>query len=265
MPSPDVKPTAAAHLQAVRQRLLGPATKAVSPGPGIFVRQYRHSAGQTPAWQLLRQRQVPAAGRAGLLRLTQLTLAAQGRAQQVIKVEVYETSGPEAAYELLVELLTAFQALPETLELGDEVGEVVIAMPGDMARLFARGNLVVTLASVGAERVAVGDAARSVDQFLTAPPRGMVAQPAAESANKAAGKSAAKGKRRPAAEPAAAEAVADADADAMVRYVASAGPIRLQDDGTLKAEAGAMPAAQVLDERADGWVALAGPAAEGKG
>jgi hypothetical protein len=238
MPGPDVTPTAAAHLEAVRRRLVG--AKARATGPGIFVRQYRHSAAQTPDWQLLRQREVPTAGRADLLRLTQLTLAAVGQPRQLIKIEVYETPSPEAAHELLVELLTSFQALPDTIELSHEMGDAVIALPGDLARLFARGNLVITLASAGEEHAAVGAAARSVDRFLTAPPHRAAAR-----------------RKRSAKAPSAV-----ATADAMVRYVASEGPIRLQADGKLKAEVGELPDAQVLDDRVDRWIALA-PAAGG--
>lgn len=245
MPGPDVSSTATAHLEAVRRRLVSARSQA--SGPGIFVRLYRHSAGQTPDWQLLRQRQVPTTGRADLLRLTQLTLASVAQPQRLIKVEVYETPSPEAAQSLLVELLTSFQALPDAVVLGHDVGEAGIALPGDMARLFARGNLVVTLASVGAERSAVGEAARSVDQFLTAPP--LASAPGA------------KRKRRAAAE-AAADKSAAAGADTMVRYVSSKGPIRLRADGELAAEVGELPAAQVLDDRVDGWMAPA-PAASG--
>lgn len=241
MPSPDVRPTAAAHLEAIRRRLVGAKSRAT--GPGTFVRQYRHSAGQTPDWQLLLQRQVPTAGRADLLRVTQLMLVAVGQAQRLVKVEVYETSSPEAARSLLVELLTTFQALPDMIQLGHEVGDAVIELPGDMARLFARGNLVVSLASAGAERAAVGEAARSLDRFLTAPPLSTVARR----------------KRKSTAERAV------ASADAMVRYVASEGPIRLQADGELKAEIGELPAAQVLDDHLDGWIALTSAVGGGKG
>jgi hypothetical protein len=237
MPGPDVRSTAAAHLEAVRRRLV--TARAQASGPGIFVRLYRHSAAQTPDWRLLRQRQVPAAGRADLLRLTQLMLASVAQPQRLIKLEVYETPSPEAAQTLLVELLTSFQALPDALELGHEVGDAGIALPGDMARLFTRGNLVVTLASAGTERVAVGEAARSVDHFLTAPP--------------VTSASSAKRKRRVAAE-AAADEPAAVDTDAMVRYVSSKGPIRLQANGELTVEVGELPAAQVLDDRVDGWI-----------
>jgi hypothetical protein len=240
MPIPDVNGRPAPeHIEAVRRRLAvgGPATTS----PGLFVRNYRHTAAQTPGWRPTRVRQPVPAARPDVLRLTQVMLAAEDAGPGLVKLEVYETASAEAARELLVELLTGFQALPEALTVGRDLGEADVVLPGDQARLFARGNLVLALTGAGPLPGGVGAIASSVDRFLTAAPRG--AAP-----------------RRRRAAHAAAGPAAEAPEGAMLRFVHAGGSLSQGDDGVIRAADGSTPAAHALDEREDAWHPLAPPA-----
>lgn len=237
MPGPRVTPPsapAAGHLEAVRRRLAVIAARA-APAPAMLIRHYRFSPGQAPGWQVLRQRHLVPQGRAGVMRLTQVTVAATEDPARVLKLEVYETASGDAARALLVELLTAFQVLPEQMTISQGVGEADIALPGDRVRLFTRGNLVVVLADAGPQAQPVGALAAGFDAFFTAAP----AAPSVKCATV----------KRAAASPGTAS-----EGPPMLKFVAAAGALRQLDDGTLVVEGSDQPpTALVLDADDDTW------------
>lgn len=235
MPSTDVNSTDPAHIEAVRRRLVAAPANAKRAGPMVLVRQYRHVAGQTPGWRLLQQRQLQPAGRADVVRLTLMTLAADDNADSMLKLDVYETVSPEAANALMVELLTGFQTLPERLVVSREIGDAEVMLPDDRTRLFTRGNLVVSVTNAGTRIVAAGETAKALDDFITAP-----ARPAAMHKRGAAPSEAA------------------APEGAMLRFVTDGGALRQDAEGTLLVEADRPPAvAYALDEQSGAWYPVA--------
>lgn len=241
MPGPHVTPPggpAPAHLEAIRRRL-SEAQVLPAPSAALLVRHYRHSSAQMPGWVLLRERHVDARGRSGLLRASHLMLQAAGNLARKLKLEVYETTSPEAARELLVELLTAFETLPARLAVGHEVGDADVMLPLDRVRLFTRGNLAVAVSNAGTDLVAAGEAAQALDAFIVAPPL-----------PERLPRAAALGRRAEAT-----EAVAAASGEPMERYVAASGSLRQRDDGSIELVGGEEATTQrhVQGEGEAGW------------
>lgn len=248
MPGSDVKPptgAVAAHLEAVRQRLTSAtATRSMAAQQSVFVRNYRHSEGQTPGWRVLRERQLQAGPRAGLLRWSQLTLQSMDQPAHQLKLDVYETVSPQAAQQLMIELLTGFQALPASLSIGRDIGDADVVLPGDRVRLFTRGNLAVAVANAGPQLVPVGELARSLDAFLIAAPlaiqaaRGAATPPAATMDFAAV-----------------ATAAASRAAEPMLRWVTELGTLQQREDGSIEVEGGPQSAAlNAQDEQGQGWL-----------
>jgi hypothetical protein len=174
MSGPDVTPPgkpSELHLRAVRERIIARPSVRAAAAPGVFFRSFHHNEAQTPGWKLKRARTLSQTGLPNVLRVTHLSLAAADAPACLVKVEVYETPSPEAARELMLDLLTGFQSLPERVELEEAIGEASVVFPRDTARLVARGNLVVVLANAGTQLASVGEIARSLDRFLMDAPR----------------------------------------------------------------------------------------------
>jgi len=230
MPGPDVTPPAKPselHLRAVRERIVARSKARSAVAPGVFFRSFQYDSAQTPGWTLKRARTV-LTGVPGIFRLTQLTLAAAEAPACTVKLEVYETRSPEAARELLVDLLTGFQSLPELVELEDGIGETAVVFPRDTARLLARGNLVVLIANSGSQLRGVSGIARALDQFLLEAP--------VAGAN------------------AAAAALTAPTAGVMTRFATDAGPLRQTSDGAVVTEEGAeVPPESAFDVRNQRW------------
>jgi hypothetical protein len=253
MSGPDVtapKKPPDQHLQAVQERLVARAQARRADAPGVFVRRYQYSAEQIPGWVVTRARTVEPTGRPGVLRLTQLTLAVADAPAELVKLDVYETPSPEAARELLLELLTGYQSLPGRVELADDVGDADVAFPGDGTRIFTRGNLVLLLVNAGGHARTVCELARSIDSFLMAPPA-----EAAPAAAAPAGRAAATAE----ASEASSASEAPGPSGAMTRYMVSRGTLRQEADGSIVAqEPAGRPVVSRFDAGRDGWQAEGG-------
>jgi hypothetical protein len=219
------------HLRAVRERIVPRASAPRLAGPAIFIRRFQYSEVQTPGWTLKRARALAPTGRPNVIRLTQLSLAAADEPARLLKLDVYETPSPEAARELMVELLTGFQSLPGQVELDEEIGEADLVFPLDTARLVVRGNLVMLLANAGAQVTSVGDVARSLDRFLVG-----VAVPSTSTT------------------------AAGTAVEVMMRFTAGTGSLRQRDDGVVVTQEGTeVPAEAAFDAVNERWRRLAEP------
>ena len=99
-------------------------------------------------------------------RLLRAAWKAPDKDESLLLMDVRECSSRLAAHEVLLEALANFQA-PEVRRLeGDAPGDIAFAVDASAAVVFARGNIVVSIANGGTELVGADSIARRVDDWL---------------------------------------------------------------------------------------------------
>lgn len=165
MTDPEYPATSATHLAAVGDALPEGAF-AEPPEESVEVFNFRFAADMVPGWTLARAREVETARG---VRLAQVNARAEG-SENTARIEIFETSGPDAGRELFLETLARFQRDPATiLRSPPQVGEAEASL-GQSMFVFLRGNLVVTVTAIGAVAMPVEDLARQLDLSIRAKP-----------------------------------------------------------------------------------------------
>jgi hypothetical protein len=134
----------------------------------LFIWQFFFAGDVFPGWRVHRTQRVEAAGWPPGI---QSIWRPPGEdTQTLLAVDAYECASRAAAHAFLIQLLTGFQSPEVSRQDPPAVGDVVFAVPGETALLFARANLAFLIRSAGRQVLPVTEVARQLDRELTARP-----------------------------------------------------------------------------------------------
>ena len=164
-PNPDPPAISPTHLDAI-DRAIPAAVLRRSQGEEVAVFNFHFRPDMLPGWTLARAREIDT-GRG--VRLIQANAAADG-ANQVARIEIFETAAANDARKLFKETLARFQRDPALIvRTAPQVGEAEASL-GQTAFVFLRGNLVITVTAIGAAPMPVQGLAMQVDSAIIEKP-----------------------------------------------------------------------------------------------
>ncbi|WP_300035394.1 hypothetical protein [uncultured Roseobacter sp.] len=166
MSDTDFTATSRAQMDAVGQAV-GEEAFAPAPEEEISVRNFGFTADMLPGWIFARAREIDT-GRG--VRLIQVNAQATG-SESMARIEILETEDAGQGRALFMETLARFQRDPaDLLRIPPRFAEAE-AVPGQGTFVFLRGNLVVTVASIGAVILQAEDLAEALDQSICKKPQ----------------------------------------------------------------------------------------------
>ena len=138
-------------------------------GRTLFIWDYFMSGTEIPGWRLIKR--VPPQVYQGRKILTYLWQRAE---EELIKVDIIQSTSWQGAHEALLDVLEQFQApeLPEARSRQIELGDVSYVSPGEplATAVMACANMVAGVYSVGSKDVPVVEIAKRIDEQLSSRP-----------------------------------------------------------------------------------------------
>src|SRR5262245_16388478 len=125
---------------------------------GLFIHNFFPRDGLLPGFRLERLQQVPAERE---IYYQSIWMDAAGDSELLVRMDVHACASRPAAHELVAQLLGGFQSPAIARDDSLAIGDICFSGPGGAAVVFARANLAVFVARVGAKPMPVVELARS--------------------------------------------------------------------------------------------------------
>jgi hypothetical protein len=134
----------------------------------LFIWRFFLSGNEFPGWRAQRIQTVESSGWPPYIK--SIWQNPGGKPEELLSVDIYECESRIAAHEFLLQLLGQFMSPLMQRQEAAKVGDVAFAGPEDTQILFARADLVVSIANAGSDLVQVSEIARQLDNQLVGRP-----------------------------------------------------------------------------------------------
>ena len=169
----DFQATSKEQMDAVGQAMTDDAYTAAQDR-AIYIRNFGFRADMLPGWTFSRAREIDTGRGVRLVQANAQTADGQGMA----RIEILETADAGEGRALFMETLARFQRDPSSiLRVPPRFGEAEAA-PAAGTFVYLRGNLVVTVTSIGAQALVAEEVAEALDNAVCEKPAGAETAPA---------------------------------------------------------------------------------------